>query len=209
MPKVTPATDAMSIDSDEEADALIAKAAELGLKLSTKQHKYERAKRLLHAAHKYAQRSDLEEGVPRVGTTKGELEEIATLAGKLSNRLRAPKSSAVPLLDQRLPELLRVPLIENLDRLQKAASGARRNLPKDLGGNPDPHYEAFVRLAQNIYREAGGKGHGAYPSIHDAEGSAGKLIELIDAAIRLGPGERYRKGKSATRKVIERINGRP
>ena len=83
-----------------------------------------------------------------------------------------------------------------------------RKLSVDKGGDPDPHYRKFASLAQNVYTKAGGTGVGAYPSAHNDQGSAGKLIESINAAIRLGPGDRYLKSNTATRRVIDHLKER-
>jgi hypothetical protein len=209
MAKAQPITPGVSVISKKQLGTLVAEAARLHLNLSPSQ-----ARVLIHAAHEYAQAQDRDQALPRVGKTGEELDHIAELADQLSKALSDPKGSGIPLLDQAplrdkdLSSALRKPLIDGLERTRGAARGIRGTLPVDKGGDPDPYYRKFVSLAQNIYIDAGGTGVGAYKSTHDDQGSAGKLIDLINAAIRLGPGDSYLKGKTATRKVIERLKER-
>ncbi len=200
MTKAAPHTPTVSVISSKKINALVTEAARLRLNLSPSQ-----AHRLTHAAYGYAQAQDRDQALPRVGETAKELERIAGSADQLLRTLSNPTLSAIPLLDQALNFPPRGPLIETLKRVRDAASGIRRKLPVDKGAHPDPHYRKFVSLAQNVYTEAGGIGVGAWPSAHDDQGSAGKLIELINAATRLGPGDRYLKSNTATRRVIERL----
>jgi hypothetical protein len=180
MAKAQPITPGVSVISKKQLGTLVAEAARLHLNLSPSQARV----------------------------------HIAELADQLSKALSDPKGSGIPLLDQAplrdkdLSSALRKPLIDGLERTRGAARGIRGTLPVDKGGDPDPYYRKFVSLAQNIYIDAGGTGVGAYKSTHDDQGSAGKLIDLINAAIRLGPGDSYLKGKTATRKVIERLKER-
>ncbi len=209
MTKAAPHTPTVSVISPKNADALIAEATKLRLNLSPSQ-----AHGLIHAAYEYAQAQDRDQALPRVSETAEELERIATQADQLSKTLSDPALSAIPLLDQAplwgkdLNFPPRKPLIETLERARDTARGIGRKLPVDKGSRPDPYYRKFVSLAQNIYIDAGGTGVGAYKSTHDDQGSAGKLIDLINAVIRLGPGDSYLKGKTATRKVIERLKER-
>ena len=200
MAKASPITPGVSVRSREKITVLVAKWHESNVPLSKQQ-----AHKLIHAAYEYAQAQDRDQALPRVGETAKELERIASQADRLLKTLSNKTLSAIPLLDQALNFPPRGPLIETLKRVRDAASGIRRNLRVDKGGNPDPHYRKFVSLAQNVYTEVGGIGVGAWPSAHDDQGSAGKLIELINAATRLGPGDRYLKSNTATRRVIERL----
>ncbi len=209
MAKASPITPGVSVRSREKITVLVAKWHESNVPLSKQQ-----AHKLIHAAYEYAQAQDRDQALPRVGETREELERIATQADQLSKTLSDPALSAIPLLDQAplwgkdLNFPPRKPLIETLKRARDAARDMGRKLPVDKGGDPDPHYRKFASLAQNVYTKAGGTGVGAYPSAHNDQGSAGKLIELINAAIRLGPGDRYLKSNTATRRVIDHLKER-
>ena len=190
MAKAPPIAPGVSLISEENADALIAEAARLGLNLSLPQ-----AHKLLHAAYEYAQGQDREKDLPRVGETAEDLARIAGSADQLLRTLSNPTLSAIPLLDQALNFPPRGPLIETLKRARDAASGIRRKLDVDKGGDPDPHYRKFVKVVQKIYEE----------TTDPDERSPATLIKFIGATVRLGPGRRFVKSDSATRKVIERL----
>ncbi len=188
--KKAPDTPAVSVVSKEKADALVAEAARLGLNLLLPQ-----ARELIHAAYQYAQAQDREKDLPRVGETAEELEQIASQADHLLKTLSNPTLSAIPLLDQALNFPPRKPLIETLKKARDAARGICGTLPVDEGGRPDPHLSKFIRVAQRIYKEAGGPGRGAWRSKGPGGGHKGQAVELIRATFRLGPGENHIQDK--------------
>ena len=196
MAKAPPITPGVFIGSKENADALIAEATGLRLNLSLSQ-----ARGLIRAADGYAQALTRDEHWPRVGKTAEELERIAEQADRLLKTLSNQTLSAIPLLDQAPfwgKDLIfppRKPLIETLKRARDAARGIARKLPVDKGGDPDPHFSKFIRVAQRIYKEAGGPGRGAWRSKEPGGGHKGRAVELIRATFRLGPGENHIQDK--------------
>ena len=189
MAKASPKTPGVSVRSREKITVFVAKWHESNVPLSKQQ-----AHKLIHAAYEYAQAQDRDQALPRVGETAKDLERIARQAGWLLETLSNKTLSAIPLLDQALNFPPRGPLIETLKRARDAASGIRRKLAVDKGGDPDPHYRKFVKVVQKIYE-----------ATDPDERSPATLIKLIGATVRLGPGRRFVKSDSATRKVIERL----
>ncbi len=190
MAKAPTITPGVSNVSSEKITVLVAKWHESNVPLSKQQ-----AHKLIHAAYEYAQAQDRDQALPRVGETAKELERIASQADRLLKTLSNKTLSAIPLLDQALNFPPRGPLIETLKRARDAASGIRRKLDVDKGGDPDPHYRKFVKVVQKIYEE----------TTDPDERSPATLRKLIGAVVRRGPGGRFVKSDSATRKVIERL----